>query len=623
MRIPDSIIDDVRNAADIVDIIGASVRLKKRGKNYLGLCPFHQEKTPSFTVSAEKQMYHCFGCGAGGNVFTFLMEHGKLTFVEAVRMVADRVGIAIPTEGGDEGPAAAEQERLLAACRFAGLRFYDNLVNSVEGSLAREYFRHRGFTDATIRTFGLGYALNSWDDLLNAGRREGFEPQVLEKAGLLVRRDDGSGFYDRFRGRAMFPVFTASGRPIAFGARKIREDDTLAKYINSPETPVYVKSRVLYGLSVAKDALRENEHALLVEGYVDLITLFQAGIRNVVASAGTALTDEQTQLLKRYVRNVTLVYDADSAGAKATIRGGELLLEHDLDVQVAELPAGEDPDSFVRKHGAEGFNALLGSAVSFLSFRAGQLRAEGAFASPEGKARALRTLVTTVARVKDELKRTFILKQLAKEYDVYESVLLRELDAVLSRTDQRSVPGERFIPPPVRADRSPGRSAGTSSGPIPPAERDLLKLMLEHGSAMVRFVLERLDRSLFSSAEVAAVLDVILRFEQRGEFWDAGMIVDALPEGTLKRMVSELMVARYEISRGWEQHGSGPSAPDPRDMATDCIVRLRTTLLDEKVRETYQEMRDAELRGEDVGALQQTILDLQREKRDVLARKGL
>ncbi len=624
MRIPEAIIDDIRNAADIVDIIGAHVRLKKRGKNFLGLCPFHQEKTPSFTVSAEKQMYHCFGCGAGGNVFTFLMEHGKLSFVEAVRFLADRVGILLPAEGSDDSPEAAEQERLLAATRFAGLRFYDHLMNSVEGTLAREYFHHRGFTDATIRTFGLGYALHSWDDLLTSGGREGFNAHILEKAGLVVRRDDGSGFYDRFRGRAMFPVFSASGRTIAFGARKVREDDPLAKYINSPETPIYNKSRVLYGLSQAKDALRERERALLVEGYVDLITLFQAGFHNVVASSGTALTEEQIQLLKRYVRQVTLVYDADSAGSKATVRGGDLLLEQDIDVQVAELPANEDPDSFVRKNGPEAFQTVLDGAVSFLTFRARQMHTEGLFATPEGKARAIRSLVGTVARVQDELKRTFLIKQLAKEYDVYEHVLLRELDAVQARKDPpRAQAGDRFPRQATHTVQPSTPSAAAPPSAMPPAERDLLRLMLEHGSAMVKYVLDRMDRSGFSSPAVRSVLEIILRFEQDEEFWDAGMVLDALPEGPLRRMVAELAVSKHEISKGWEEMGSGPTAADPRDMAVDCIVRLQVEGLDVRVKEAYAQLRDAELRGEDVSAYQQTILDLQREKRDLLARKGL
>lgn len=617
MRIPESIIDDVRNASDIVDVIGAVVRLKKRGKNFLGLCPFHQEKTPSFTVSAEKQMFHCFGCGVGGNVFSFVMEHEKLTFVEAVRALAEKAGIRIPEQGGDDRGDQSEQERVLAVLRLAGLRYHDHLMTGTEGKLALEYFRHRGLSDATIGAFGLGYALNSWDDILNFARREGFDVGILEKAGLVVKRDEGSGHYDRFRGRAMFPIFSPSGRVIAFGARKVREDDPLAKYINSPETPVYNKSRVLYGLSQAKDAIRDKEMGLLVEGYMDLITLHQAGFQNVVASSGTALTVEQIQLLGRYTKTVTLVYDADSAGSKATLRGGDLVLEQDIDVRVTELPAGEDPDSFIRKNGGKAFQTLLDGAVSFLDFRARQLQADGMLATPEGKARAMRTLVETVARMKDELKRTFFIKRLAQEYDVYESVLFRELDAVLGKRQ----PGAPRQDRPAATQGQPGTAATVTRPPvvqagIPPVERDLLRLMLEHGSVMVRHIFEHMDMGMIASPTARAIIDVILRHEETGAFWDAGMIVDEVQDPVLKRIVTELTIARHEISPGWQAMGSDPVAPDPRAMADDCIARLHLQALDERIAETYRLMKDAQLRGEDITVFQQSILDMQRQKKD-------
>ena len=617
MRIPDSVIDDIRNASDIVDVIGAVVRLKKRGKNFIGLCPFHQEKSPSFTVSAEKQMFHCFGCGVGGNVFSFVMEHDKLSFIEAVRALAEKAGIRIPEQGGDDGTDSSEQERILAVCRLAGLRFHDHLMTGTEGRLALEYFRHRGLTDATIAAFGLGYSLNSWDDLLSYARREGSDVALLEKAGLVVRREDGSGHYDRFRGRAMFPIFSPSGRVIAFGARKVREDDPLAKYINSPETPVYNKSRVLYGLSQAKEAIRDKESGLLVEGYMDLITLHQAGFQNVVASSGTALTVEQIQLLGRYTRTVTLVYDADSAGSKATVRGGDLVLEQDIDVRVAELPAGEDPDSFIRKNGGKAFQTLLDGAVSFLEFRARQLRAEGLFATPEGKARAIRLLVETVARIRDELKRTFFIKRLAQEFEIYESVLFRELDTCLGKRQTPAARMQRPVTPPSStvvqppANRTPATQAG-----IPPAERDLLRLMLEHGSVMVRHVFEHMDVSMITSSTARAVIDVILQHEANGAFWDAGTIVDGLEDQALKRIVTELTISRHEISKGWQEMGSDPVLPDPRGMADDCIAKLQLRSLDEQIAETYSLMKDAQLRGEDITGFQQGILELQRQKKE-------
>ncbi len=257
MRISDEKIEEVRSASDIVDVISAYVPLKKRGKSYVGRCPFHQEKTPSFTVSAEKQVYHCFGCGAGGNVFGFVMQFEKVSFVEAVRSLAERAGIVIPT-GRPDDPASGEYEALYSAARSAGVYFHENLVQTVEGRLGLEYLKHRGLVDETIRKFGLGYSMNGWDGLVKQAQKQGLDLDVLDRAGLLVRRDDGTGFYDRFRGRIMIPIFLPSGRTIAFGARKLREDDPLGKYINSPETPIYNKSAVLYGLSHSKEAIREK-----------------------------------------------------------------------------------------------------------------------------------------------------------------------------------------------------------------------------------------------------------------------------------------------------------------------------------------------------------------------------
>ena len=351
MRIPDYKIDEIRSANDIVEVISSFVQLKRRGKNFLGLCPFHKEKTPSFTVSPDKQMYHCFGCGKGGNIYTFVMEMEKVTFVEAVRSLAERAGITIQME--ETSPdQASESENLYQACRFAGLHFYKNLTESAEGKFALKYFHDREFSDDTIRVFGLGYSLNSWDGLLVAAQLEGIPVDHLVKAGLVRSREDGSGHYDYFRGRAMFPIFSTSGRVIAFGARKLREDDSIqGKYINSPETPVYSKSRVVFGLFQSKEAVRSENNALMVEGYADTISLFQAGVQNVVASSGTALTPDQLRLVRKYAKSLTLVYDADSAGSQATVRGVDLALEHGFDVKIVPLPKGEDPDSFVRKNG--------------------------------------------------------------------------------------------------------------------------------------------------------------------------------------------------------------------------------------------------------------------------------
>lgn len=614
MRIPDEKIDEIRNASDIVDVIAATVRLRKRGRSYVGLCPFHQEKTPSFTVSPEKQMFHCFGCSKGGNVFTFVMERDKMTFIEAVRFLAERGGIRLPAEGGENREGDTEQEQLLEICRVVGLHYQDNLLNSSKGQLALEYFRHRGFTDQTIRKFGLGYSLDSWEDVVQFARREHLDSSLVEKAGLLVRRSDNSGLYDRFRGRAMFPILSAGGRTIAFGARKLLEDDPLGKYINSPETPIYNKSRVLYGLSHAREAIRDKEFVVLVEGYADLITVHQAGIENIVACSGTALTEEQIQLIGKYARKITLVYDADSAGSKATLRGGDLIIARDLDVRVAALPAGDDPDSFVRAHGGKAFEALLDGAESFVDFRARQLQTAGTFATPEGKTQAIRELVETIAKYPDELKRTFYLKRIAQEYDVYESVLLREMEKHVGR---QAPPGRFARTPDVP---KPGVAAApravTPPGDrlLPAAERDLLRLVLEHKGEMLRYVFSRLDKDIFTSPTVHRVLEVIDAHEEGGEHWEPGTLIDELDDQDARTLVTQLMMPQHELSKGWKEMGSDPPPPNPYVVADDCISILFTQQLDGRIAAVNRALKDAELRGEDVTTLNEEILALQREK---------
>jgi DNA primase len=615
MRIPDTKIDDVRNASDIVDVISVHVPLKKRGKNYVGRCPFHQEKTPSFSVSPDKQMFYCFGCGKGGNVFTFVMEHDKVSFLEAVRTLADRAGIALPEEGTEDREQATENEGLYSACRVTAAHFVENLLRTVEGKLALEYFRHRGFSDDTIRRFGLGYAMNGWDDAAKFAEREKIDAGVMEKAGLILRRDDGSGYYDRFRGRAMFPIFSPTGRIIAFGARKMREDDPLGKYINSPETPIYNKSRNLYGLFQAREALRAKEYAILVEGYADLISVYQAGIENIVASSGTALTEEQIQLIGRYTKTITLVYDADSAGSKATMRGVDLVIENGLDVKVAELPAGDDPDSFVRKHGREAFQKLLDGAVSFLDFKAGFFQAQGLLSTPEGKTRAVRSIVETIAKIKDELKRTFFVKTLAEKYDIYESVIFRELEKILGQQSTRARYEERREQEGSSArDGAPAPKTDTAA-PLPPAERDLLKVILEHGDPLVSFIFSHITPDTFGHPLARQLVDLVLA--RQGTEWDVTNLVSAVEDPALKNFVANILFSRFEISKGWAAMGSQPEEPDPWRIAEDSILSMKLLEIDRKIEESYRKLKSADARGEPLAVYQQEVMLFQKEKKNL------
>jgi DNA primase len=621
MRIPDEKIDEVRNASDVVDVISSFVTLKKRGKNYLGLCPFHQEKTPSFNVSPERQMYHCFGCGVGGNVFTFVMEHEKVSFVEAVRTLAERAGITLPQPGTQDSAQATENEELFAACRTAARFFYDNMMNTTEGKLALEYFHHRGFTDDTVRKFGLGYSMNAWDSLVRFVEKEKLSIATFEKAGLILRREEGSGYYDRFRGRAMFPIFSPSGRVIAFGARKLREDDQLGKYINSPETPIFNKSRVLYGLFQSKEAIREKDDAILVEGYADLISVSQAGIKNIVASSGTALTEEQIRLLGRYTKNITFVYDADSAGSKAMIRGVDLIIENGLEVKVVELPADEDPDSFVRKQGGEAFQGLLDRAVTFLEFKANLYRAEGMFESPDKKTKAIRSIVQTIAKMKDELKRNLYIQTLSEKYGIYESVLFRELEHLVQQERPVRPSGNPERKPDLTAP-SPAPEAPAPPSTVPPPERDLLKVMLEHGTDIAQSVFSHVGTDVFTHPLARSVAEFIRSALEAGMNPDADFILTNSEDPALKHFVAEILFNRYDIAKGWEKMGSAPEPADPWRIAEDCIVRLRLREIDSLLAETQRLFKEAEARGLDVRDLRERARSLQEEK-STLKKHGL
>jgi len=618
MRIPETKIDEIRSASDIVDVISSYVSLKKRGKNFLGLCPFHKEKTPSFNVSPDKQMYHCFGCGVGGNAFTFVMELEKVSFIEAVRTLADRAGIALPTEGGDT-TQATENEGLYNVCRLAGLHFHENLMSTVEGKLALEYFHHRGFADETIRKFGLGYSMNSWDDLLKHAQAKGIDTTILEKAGLVIRREDNSGLYDRFRGRAMFPIFSPSGRPIGFGARKMREDDPVpGKYINSPETPVYIKSQNLYGLFHAKDAIREKENAILVEGYADLISVFQAGIENIIASSGTALTEEQILLIGRYAKNITLVYDADSAGSKATMRGVDMIIENGLEVKVAELPAGEDPDSFVRKHGGKEFQKLLDGAVTFLDFKARSFQQQGLLETPEGQTRAVRSIVETIARMSDELKRNFYIKSVGEKYGIYETVLFREMEKLIGKGGARAQRGERR-PSPTMGPPEVQRQEETTPAtvPLPATERDLIKLMLEHGDDMVGFVFSHIGPEMFSHPRGRDVIKRIRACAESGRSWDAAALLNEIDEPDLRRFITDITFNKYEVSRGWAEFGTVLEEADPVVIAEHCILIMRRQELDRMLEENQRRMKDAAARGEHLREYMEQHQTLLREKKEL------
>ena len=431
MRIPENKIEEIRSAADIVDVISEFVQLRKRGKNFIGLCPFHSEKTPSFTVSEDKQIFHCFGCHMGGNIYKFLMEYEKISFIEAVQEVAARVGINLEYEEDTTGKES-EQEILYEINVQAARYFSDNLLNSPEGEVARKYFVERKIKPQTMRAFGLGYALNGWEYFVEYAKTQKIDLERAIQLGLIGQQNDGR-LFDKFSDRIIFPIFSANGRVIAFAGRILENREGSAKYLNSPESLIYVKGRILYGLSFAKDEIRKLDKAILVEGYMDLISLYQNGIKNVVAVSGTALTEDQVQLLSRYTKNVVLLFDADAAGIKASMRSIELLLKRDIEVKIVTLPSGEDPDSYINKYGKVEFDELIRKAQNFLEYQTAYFESQGYFEDHNKTAEAIRELVKLLALIDDELKRNLLLKSVAKKFNLREKLLETELDKTLKR----------------------------------------------------------------------------------------------------------------------------------------------------------------------------------------------
>lgn len=458
--IPEEKIEEIKNAADILEVVSEYVLLKKTGRNYSGLCPFHSEKTPSFTVSPEKQIFHCFGCHTGGNVFSFLMKQDGLSFPESVRFLAGRYGIDLPRPemSGKMRQQFSERELLVKINRHAMDFYHNKLVGGSQGARAVAYLERRGLSRAIIDRFKLGYAPDAWDGLLNFLRHKRVPEGLIEKAGLIIARKDKSGFYDRFRGRIIFPILNMSRQVVGFGGRVM--DDNLPKYLNSPETPVYNKGRLLYGLYAARSKCRENGTIYIVEGYFDQLALYQRGIENTAATLGTALTSEHIHLMKGFIKKAVLIFDSDEAGIKASERSVGMFVRQGVEAHVVMLPKGHDPDSFVTEFGPEAFYKLTENALEVMSFLFKTAEKKHGL-TVNGKLAILEDIRRPLASVEDASARQLYVKELSERLGIDERAVLekvREATDVLEkerqiqarRVQRFAVAAERQPPPEVR-----------------------------------------------------------------------------------------------------------------------------------------------------------------------------
>jgi len=410
MKIPQEKFEEIAQANDIIDVVSGYIQIKKRGKSFLALCPFHPDKNPSLHISQEKQVYHCFSCKASGNVYTFVQNYEKITFIEAVEKLAQRAGIVLKYDSR-EPDLSNEISKLFEINKSASKYFYRNLQNlsGSEKDFVYGYLDKRKIDKKLIDKFGIGYSNKNWDSLLHHFSEEDiFKKDEIEKAGLLIQSEkDKNNFYDRFRGRLIFPIFNENDKVVGFGGRKLYDDDQGGKYINSPETKVYNKSKILYGLNFAKEKIRYHDYVILVEGYMDLISLSRYDIENVVASSGTALTEEQIKLISRYTKNINVLFDSDFAGIKAAKRGIEIILEAGLDMNVITLPEGEDPDSYINKNGKEEFLKHLIKKKSVINFISELYEKEGKLESVNDKTDFIKEIIGYIGKIQDKIKRAF------------------------------------------------------------------------------------------------------------------------------------------------------------------------------------------------------------------------
>src|SRR5579872_629557 len=481
-------VDRIMEAIDIVEVVGEFVQLKKRGANYVGLSPFSNERTPSFTVSPAKGIFKDFSSGKGGSAVTFLMELEKFTYPEALKWLAKKYGIEVEetVESSENKEEENHRESLMIVSGYAAKFFHESLLETEEGrNIGLSYFKERGFTNETIKKFELGYSPDQWEAFTGKALKEGYQQQFLEETGLSVKRDNGT-LYDRYRGRVMFPIHSFTGRVIAFGGRTLKNDKNVPKYVNSPESEIYHKSNILYGLFFAKKAIRDEDNCYLVEGYADVLSVHQAGIENVVASSGTSLTVEQIRLIGRFTKNVTILYDGDAAGIKASLRGLDMILEEGLNVKVVLFPDRHDPDSYVRLMGTNGFkNHIAQNKKDFILYKTDILLKE-AGTDPIRRADVIREIVESIAKIPDSIKASVFIKECSHILQIDERALLTELNKMrLSRAkkdsqQQQSREAEERNFPVVEEYTLEKETKDDSN-----QEKEIIRLLLVYGNRMI------------------------------------------------------------------------------------------------------------------------------------------
>jgi len=551
------IVDQIRQTANIIDIASQYTTLRKRGKKFVGLCPFHSEKDPSFTVDEDKQLFHCFGCGIGGDVFTLVMEKENLSFPEALKYLAEKYHIPLPQKRKLSPQLLKLEEKLFKINQEALAFFKKNLYNTQEGKKALAYLKKRGISEEIIQALKIGYALNSWDSLLTFFRTKNTPPDLLEKAGLVLARQQKEGYYDRFRGRIIFPIFNLSGKVVAFGGRTIFEAEP--KYLNSPDTPVYSKGKLLYGLNFCKEAIRSQGEVILVEGYTDFIALYKDGIRNVAASLGTSLTPQQVSLAARFAPRIIVSYDADEAGRKAALRAVSLGFEQGVQIKIMNLPDGTDPDSFINQKGLQQFSDLVKKSTPGLKFMIDSILQLEKEKNPEERAKSARQVVEEVEKIPDSVVRSEYLK-LASQYLGIEEEVLRSIARQKSSEEPAPLPQGFFFP----------------------AEKRLIQILIED-KLIAPYIYAEMEEEDYQGLRSEPIFTALTNCFKNGKEMNFYEVKDKIAPPL-----------RNSLSRMLLEKGSHATLGE----ALDCLYSLRQISLGKKSKKLKAEIEKLEKKGE-------------------------
>lgn len=636
MALSPQIIDSIKQSAAIEEVISDFVSLKKKGHYYTACCPFHDEKTPSFTVTPAKGIYKCFGCGKAGDSIQFVMDLEGLSYPEALRYLANKYGIEINEIESPEAQAKnTERESLLIVLSFAS-QYYENLLwESEDGkSIGLSYFKERGYSHDTVKKFNLGYSLEEWDGLTKAALEAGYSKEFLLKAGLSLEGKDkkSDSLYDRFRGRVIFPIHNLTGKVIAFGARTLKKDKKQPKYLNSPETEVYHKSKVLYGLFQAKQAIRHEDNCFLVEGYTDVISLHQEGVSNVVSSSGTSLTEDQIKLIHRYSENITVLYDGDAAGQKASIRGIDLILAQGMNVKVVTFPEGEDPDSFVQKNGGENFQKyILENSKDFIAYKT-EVSLKEAGNDPVKKATVIRDIVESISKIPDSIKRAVFFQQCSQMLNIQEDVLITEFNKIQLKDRKPKADFAPDFPAPeinLEVKQEP-RQKDLQVSAVEMQEKEITRLLLKYGneqvdtSNFVSYVLSEIDDIEFTVPIYKKIIELI-----KEDFQELGVIREqkfiSHPDEEIRSEAISLITSKYALSDKWTKYEI--FVPKDEELLSSLgyltILRLKFRSLKFMIKENMREIQKAENAKEDIVPLLHVHKQLKEAEKELAGLLGI